>query len=121
MADKPEVRPTSPFILQTEEDFTILLEALDSYWREAATLAYVGEAAKAAMSASKDIGEDGDVDIKEFEKSINSKMNKPRMIDSATRLRDKIILMKAKVVLTKEYFRGSNVSRQIEDLLGDLC
>lgn len=117
----PPAKTQSPFLLQTEEDFTIILEALDCYWRELATLSYAKEAANAALLASKDFTDDDNVTMKQFERSISSKLNKPKIIDSATRIRDKVILMKAKVVLTKEHLRQQSLGKAVEELLGDIC
>lgn len=114
MADK------SPFLLSTEDDFAIILDALDSHCRELLTLSYTQEAIKAATQAATQAEETEEEDPKDFEKKLNRNFNKTKVKDSATRIRDKIILMKAKVVLTKEHLRGTVLNRQIEDLLGDI-
>ncbi len=116
MADKI----SSPFLLSSEDDFSILLEALDSHYRELSALSYGQEVLNASVDLSKKINDGEETNLKDFSKSISKRLESPKVKDNASKLRDKIIMMKAKVVLTKEYLRGSSLDRQIDDLLRDV-
>ncbi len=116
MADKI----VSPFLLSSEDDFSILLEALDSHYRELSALSYSQEVVSASMDLTQKIVDGEEANFKDFSKTISKRLESPKVKDNASKLRDKIIMMKAKVVLTKEYLRGSNLDRQIDDLLRDV-
>lgn len=108
---------TNPLVLN-EGDFTTILEALDCYLREASTMAYVREASSATVSLSKDSAlVDEELTNKELEQKIVAKMDKNKVKEAILKIQDQIILLKAKVVHTKEIIKNRQLKDDIDDLL----
>ena len=96
----------------SEEDFGLILDALDSYLRESQMFIQAQEAAFAAMRASKNLDPD-DVEGQFLEALTLKEYDRDKVSDRANKLRDRIILLKAKVVTTKEHILREGLSNEI--------
>lgn len=80
-------------------------------------MAYVREASQATVDITKDTDPEAELTNKELEKKILAKMDKTKVQDAINKVRDQIILLKAKVVHMKDIVNGAQLRDDINDLL----
>ena len=107
-------------ILSSDDDFNTLLEALDALALSASSLSFTDEVIKAAVLAADQVKGEEEFNEKDFERKANLALNKGRIKDRASVIRDKIIIMKAKVVLTKELLQNKALDKQVTDLMKEV-
>ena len=105
-------------LLSTDEDFGIILEALDAFASATINLSMATEMASVALAEAIKLPDDEQISDKAFAQRVEKSMNKEKVKDKSAQIKDKIIVMKAKVVMTKEYLRGAKLENEIDTLLG---
>jgi hypothetical protein len=104
-------------LLNTEEDFGIILEALDGFAQHSSNLALAIEATTVAVREATKLDAGEVVSDEAFAKSVEKGIDKGKINDRKMKIKEKIILLKAKVVMTKEFLLGTNLSNEIDSLL----
>jgi hypothetical protein len=103
-------------LLSTDDDFGIILEALDSFVQHTINLSTAIEMTSVAIQEANRLDPNEVVNDKDFAKTVAKGMNMAKVKDKSVSIRDKIIILKAKVVMTKEYLRGATLEREIDTL-----
>ncbi len=110
------LKPLPSFLLDTDNDFNILLEALDTYNLHAWSISSANEVASTAIREVGKLTNEDQITEKEFQARVQKNVDTEKVALSATTIRDQIIVLKAKVVCTKEYLRQARLGREIASL-----
>jgi hypothetical protein len=104
-------------ILSSDEDFGILIEALDAFTLSTINRAMSIEVSNVAVAEALKLPKDDQMTEKAFVELVDKSINQDKVKDKKTSIRDKMTILKAKVVMTKEYLRGAKLENEINTLL----
>lgn len=104
-------------LLNTDEDFGVILEALDAFVDKVTAMSFAIEMTTAAIREAEKLEPEEKVTDEDFAKSVAKNMDNTKVVDKTAKVKDKIILLKAKVIMTKEYLRSDKVRSEINNLI----
>jgi hypothetical protein len=70
-----------------------------------------------AVAEALKLPKDDQMTEKAFVELVDKSINQDKVKDKKTSIRDKMTILKAKVVMTKEYLRGAKLENEINTLL----
>jgi hypothetical protein len=103
-------------LLSSDEDFGIILEALDHFVQYTINLSNTIEMTSVAVKEAMKLDPEKELDEASFKKAVTKGLDLDKVKDKSTKIRDAIILLKAKVVMTKEYLRGDKLTNEIDQI-----
>ena len=103
----------------TEDDHDVIYDALDQYIEKYIQDLYSLEITRATMSLIKEKGLDGPISTEEATKASKKVIESGPLRSDIRKIKDKVSLIKAKMIDLKEKEKRNDLDSEIKSLLGE--